>query len=72
MTPIHRTARNGHTEIVRILVPLTANPNAPNHIETTPLMDAANTDIQGILEYFVRMNRPRYGLITVPNYYKYL
>ena len=29
-TPIHEAAKNGHTEIVKILAPLTDNPNAPN------------------------------------------
>ena len=30
ITPIHKEPQNGHTEIVKILAPLTDNPNAPD------------------------------------------
>ena len=42
-TPIHWAACNGHTEIVKILVPLTDNPNAPNDCGKTPIHWAART-----------------------------
>ena len=48
--------RNGHTEIVKILVPLTNNPNAPNHYGSTPIYWAAmlvHTEIVKILAPFV-------------------
>ena len=50
--PIHETAWEGHTEIVKILVPLTDNPNAPNNHGYTPIHKAAwhgNTEIVKIL-----------------------
>ena len=40
-SPIYLTARDGHTEIVKILVPLTNNPNAPNRYGKTPIHWAA-------------------------------
>ena len=45
-------AKKGHTEIVKILVPLTDNPNAPNKDGDTPIHVAAcagNTEIVKIL-----------------------
>ena len=35
-TPIHAAACMGHTEIVKILAPLTDNPNAPSKNGDTP------------------------------------
>ena len=49
---IYCTARNGHTEIVKILAPLTDNPNAPNNDGYTPIYWAAlmgHTEIVKIL-----------------------
>ena len=40
-TPIYQVAKNGHTEIVKILAPLTDNPNAPNNNGETPIHEAA-------------------------------
>ena len=40
-TPIYCAARMGHTEIVKILAPLTDNPNAPNIHGDTPIYWAA-------------------------------
>ena len=40
-TPIHRAAKNGQTEIVKVLAPLTAHPNAPNRDGMTPIYLAA-------------------------------
>ena len=37
MTPIYCAARNGYTEIVKILAPLTDNPNAQDEDGTTPI-----------------------------------
>ena len=51
-TPIHGAARNGHTEIVKILAPLMDNPNAPNNVGDTPILMAKNTEIRSILESF--------------------
>ena len=51
-TPIYWAAVNGHTEIVKILVPLTDNPNAPNKDGKTPIYWAAkhgHTEIVKIL-----------------------
>ena len=45
-------AQNGHTEIVKILVPLTDNPNSPGNSGKTPLAVAKNEEICGILENF--------------------
>ena len=51
----HRIAAcNGHTEILKILVPLTDNPNAPNNDGRTPIYWAAfydHTEIVKILEF---------------------
>ena len=48
-TPIYWAAYYGHTEIVKILVPLTNNPNAPNNRGETPSSIAKNAEIQIIL-----------------------
>ena len=51
-TPIHKAAWNSHTEIVKILAPLTDNPNAPDEDGRTPIFWAAfkgNTEIVKIL-----------------------
>ena len=51
-TPIYWAARMGHTEIVKILTPLTDNPNAANNIGCTPIHVAAcdgHTEIVKIL-----------------------
>ena len=52
-TPIHSAARHGHTEIVKILIPLTDNPNAPNNYGNTPTSGAKNAEICRILETFI-------------------
>ena len=41
--------RNGHTEIVKILAPLTDNPNAPNDSGFTPSSVTNNEIIRRIL-----------------------
>ena len=40
-TPLHEAARNGHTEIVKIMAPLTDNPNSPANNGVTPIHEAA-------------------------------
>ena len=40
-TPIYWAAYKGHTEIVKILAPLTANPNAEDEDKDTPILIAA-------------------------------
>ena len=54
-------AWNGHTEVVKILAPLTDNPNAPNDIGRTPnqwgitpLAVAKNTEIREILKTYIK------------------
>ena len=42
VTPIYMAAENGHTEIVKILAPLTDNPNAPDEDGWTPIHRAAD------------------------------
>ena len=49
-TPIHGAAREGHTEIVKILANLTDNPNAPNNDGRTPSSVTKNVEIRRILE----------------------
>ena len=52
LTPIHYAAFHGYIEIVKILAPLTDNPNAPNKIGDTPIYLAAcngHTEIVKIL-----------------------
>ena len=51
-TPIHRAACSGHSEIVKILAPLTANPNTPNKIGQTPSSVTKNAEIRRFLESF--------------------
>ena len=51
-TPIYWAARNGHTEIVKILAPLTDNPNAPDNYGNTPFSIAKNAEIRKILKSF--------------------
>ena len=51
-TPIHVAARNGHTEIVKILVSLTDNPNAPTNNGDTPIDVAITEEICQILKSF--------------------
>ena len=51
-TPIHEAAFKGYTEIVKILVPLTGNPNEPDEDGRTPIYLAAcngHTEIVKIL-----------------------
>ena len=51
-TPIYWAAYHGHTEIVKILAPLTENPNAPNREGETPMDIAENEEIKEILASF--------------------
>ena len=51
-SPIYLAASNGHTEIVKILAPLTDNPNAPDNDGKTPSSVAKNAEIRGILQSF--------------------
>ena len=50
-TAIQLAVNNGHTEIVKILAPLTDNPNAPNTDGETP-SSVTNAEIRRILESF--------------------
>ena len=52
LSPIHEAAWNGHIEIVKILAPLTDNPNAPNNDGKTPSSVTKNKEIQRFLESF--------------------
>ena len=49
-TPIYWAAKNGHTEIVKILAPLTDNPNAPNKYGETPIHKAAKNGHREIVK----------------------
>ena len=49
-SPIYWAARNGHTEVVKILVPLTDNPNAPNNYGQTPSSVTKKAEIKQILK----------------------
>ena len=42
-------AQNGHTEIVKLLAPLTDNPNAPDDYGKTPISVAKTGKIRRIL-----------------------
>ena len=42
-TPIYCAAKNGQTEIVKILAPLTDNPNAPDNKGWTPIHEVASS-----------------------------
>ena len=53
-TPMYWAAKNGHTEIVKILAPLTDNPNAPDNDGWTPIQGAVangHKKIVKILEF---------------------
>ena len=50
--PIFIAAHNGRTEIVKILAPLTDNPNASNKHGKTPIEVAKNKEIRKILRSF--------------------
>ena len=52
MTPIYRAAFGEHTEIVKILAPLTNNPNAPDKNGRTPIEVTSNADIKRILQSY--------------------
>ena len=49
-TPIYRAASFGDTEIVKILAPLTDNPNSPNKDGKTPSSATKNAEIQRYLK----------------------
>ena len=70
-TPIHKAVWFGHTEIVKILVPLTDNPNAPNNFGMTPIYKAAqcnNTEIVKILKSFKSSKKRNAGAsLAKPN-----
>ena len=56
-TPIYWAARNGYTEIVKILASLTDNPNTPRKDGETPIYWAAcngYTEIVKILSHFTK------------------
>ena len=48
-TPIHWASRNGHVEIVKLLMPSTETPNAPDNFGQTPLMNAEQNGHQEIV-----------------------
>ena len=62
-TPILWAARYGHTEIVKILAPLTNNPNAPNDRGETPIYWAAKN---GYIE-IVKILAPLADKLNAPN-----
>ena len=54
MTAIHAAAFNGHAEIVKILVPLTDNPNTPNEDGETPIKWAISNGLLEIIPILAR------------------
>ena len=40
-TPMHAAAREGHLDVIKVLAPLSKNPNAPNSSGWTPIHEAA-------------------------------
>ena len=57
-------ACNGHKEIIKILVPLTDNPNASNKYGWTPIRVTKNVEIRTILLSFLTSKNCRIGLST--------
>ena len=49
-TPIFRAAFHGHLEVVKFLIPLADNPNAPNNHGITPSSVTRTEEIRRILE----------------------
>ena len=66
-TPIHMAAIYGHTEIVKILAPLTDNPNAPNNYGRTPSDVTNNAEIQRFLKSFNTSSKIKAGSPTKPS-----
>ena len=63
-TPIHEAALNGSTEIVKILAPLTDDPNAPHEWGYTPSSVAQNAEIRRILESYNTTKKRKSGSST--------
>ena len=61
--PIYCAACNGYSEIVKILAPLTDNPNAPNNRGETPIYWAAKN---GYIE-IVKILAPLADKLNAPN-----
>ena len=55
---------NEITELVKILAPLTDNPNAPNKQGKTPIGVSKNAKIRGILEAFETSRKLKSGPST--------
>ena len=66
-TPIFWAAQNGHTEIVKILAPLTDNPNAQNDYGITPSLITKNAEIRRFLESFNTSRKRNDGLSIEPS-----
>ena len=73
-TPIYWAAYNGHTEIVKLLAPLTDYPNAPNNkgyfrnnYGETPSSVADNAEIQSYLTSFKTSRKHKAGSSTKPS-----
>ena len=56
-TPIYEAVHRGHTEIVKVLAPLTDNPNAPNKWGTTPIRWAVQNGHQEIVKILAPFDR---------------
>ena len=54
-TPIFWATIEGHTEIVKMLAPLTDNPNASTNSGNTPIKDAKNKDIH-VVSFNISIN----------------
>ena len=52
-TPIFEAAREGQSDVIKILAPLTDNPNAANRNGQTPMEVSKNKEISDILKSFI-------------------
>ena len=66
-TPLKKAARKGSVEIVKILAPLTDNPNAPYNVGKTPSSVTNNEEIREILEAFKTSNERKAGASGKPS-----
>ena len=66
-TPIHWAAYRGHTEIVKILAPLSENPDAPNRNRKTPSSVSRTSEIRKFLKSFNTSRKLKAGSSMKPS-----
>ena len=64
-SPIQKAVFHNHPEIVEILIPYTANPNAPTPIEWTPLQIAASSGFSEIVKILAPLTSSPNAVIPV-------